>query len=36
MTVDEIEESYGPFPREALPEVMKAASEVLDRPHVAA
>ena len=36
MTVDEIEESYGPFPREALSEVMKAASEVLDSPHVAA
>jgi uncharacterized protein (DUF433 family) len=36
MTVEEIEESYGPFPHEAIPEVLKAASELLDAPHVAA
>jgi uncharacterized protein (DUF433 family) len=36
MTVEEIEDSYGPFPREAIPEILKAASELLDSPHVAA
>jgi uncharacterized protein (DUF433 family) len=36
MTVKEIEETYGSFPGEALPEIMKVASEVLDAPHVAA
>ncbi len=36
MTADEIEETYGSFPREAIPEVMKLASEVLDSSHVAA
>ncbi len=36
MTVAEIEESYGPFPHEAVAEVLKAASELLDTPHVAA
>ena len=36
MTVEEIEESYGHFPHEAIPEVLKAASELLDAPHVAA
>ncbi len=36
MTAAEIEESYGPFPHEAIVEVLKAASEVLDAPHVAA
>jgi uncharacterized protein (DUF433 family) len=36
MSVDEIEESYGPFPHEAIPEILKAASELLDSPHVAA
>ena len=36
MTADEIEETYGPFPREALLEIMRAASEILDAPHVAA
>lgn len=30
MTADEIEETYGAFPREAIPEIMKVASEVLD------
>ena len=36
MTADEIEATYAPFPREALPEIMKVASELLDSPHVAA
>ena len=36
MTVDEIQEAYGPFPREAVPEIMKVASELLDVPHVVA
>jgi len=36
MSAEEIEESYGPFPHEAIPEVLKAASELLDTPHVAA
>ncbi len=36
MSVQEIEETYGKFPREAIPEMMRAASEILDEPHVAA
>ena len=36
MSVEEIEESYGPFPHEAIPEIMKVASELLDSPHVVA
>ena len=36
MTVEEIEETYGSFPHEALPEIMRVASEILDAPHVAA
>ncbi len=36
MSAEEIEDSYGPFPHEAIPEVLKAASELLDSPHVAA
>ncbi len=36
MTVEEIAESYAPFPRQAIPEIMKVASELLDTPHVAA
>lgn len=36
MSVDEIEETYGAVPREAIPEVMKVASEILDAPDVAA
>jgi len=35
MTLDEIAETYGPFPREALPEIMKLAAELLDSAHVA-
>ena len=30
MSLDEIEQTYGPFPREALPEIMKVASEILN------
>lgn len=36
MTVEEIKETYGAFPVEALPEAMRAASEILDTQHVAA
>ncbi len=36
MSAQEIEDSYGPFPHEAIPEALKAASELLDSPHVAA
>lgn len=30
MTIEEIEETYGSFPHEAIPEIMKAASELMD------
>ncbi len=30
MGADEIAETYGPFPKEAIPEIMKVASELLD------
>ena len=36
MSAEEIEETYGRFPREAMPEVMRVASEILDVPNVAA
>jgi len=36
MTAGDIEETYGTFPREAIPEIMKVASEVLDTADVAA
>jgi uncharacterized protein (DUF433 family) len=36
MSVEEIEETYGGFPREAIPEIMRVASEILDAPNVAA
>jgi uncharacterized protein (DUF433 family) len=36
MRAEEIAETYGPFPKEAIPEVMKAASELADSAHVAA
>jgi uncharacterized protein (DUF433 family) len=36
MSAEEIEDNYGTFPHEAIPEVLKAASELLDSPHVAA
>jgi uncharacterized protein (DUF433 family) len=36
MSAKEIAETYGPFPQEAIPEIMKLASELLDSGHVAA
>ncbi|MGA7410448.1 MAG: DUF433 domain-containing protein [Bryobacteraceae bacterium] len=36
MSVEEIVETYGQFPHEAIPEVMRVASEILDAPHVVA
>jgi uncharacterized protein (DUF433 family) len=36
MTVEEIEETYGTLPHEAIPEVMRVASEILDALNVAA
>jgi len=36
MSAEEIEGAHGRFPREAMPEVMRVASEVLDVPNVAA
>ncbi len=36
MSVEEMEETYGQFPHEAIPEVMRVASEILDAPNVAA
>ncbi len=36
MSVNEIAQTYGSFPQEAIPEVMKVASELLDSAHVAA
>ena len=34
MSAEEIEETYGQFPREAIPEVMRVATEILDAPNV--
>ncbi len=36
MSVEEIAESYGPFPKQAIAEIMKVASELVDSEHVAA
>jgi uncharacterized protein (DUF433 family) len=36
MSATEIEETYGPFPHEAVAEILKLASEVLDARNVAA
>ena len=36
MSVAEIEETYGAFPHDALPEIMQAASEAIDMSIVAA
>jgi hypothetical protein len=36
MDAEEIRQTYGPFPDEALPEIMKVAAELLDSSHVAA
>jgi hypothetical protein len=35
MSAEEITQTYGPFPVEAIPEIMKVASELLDSEHVA-
>lgn len=36
MSLREIQQTYAPFPRQAVPEIMKVASECVDAPHVAA
>ena len=36
MTAEEIEETYGAFPHEAITDVMRVASEILDVPNMAA
>jgi len=36
MSAEEIAQTYGPFPPEAIPEIMKVAAELLDSGHVAA
>ncbi len=36
MIAEEIAQTYGPFPQEAISEIMKVASELLDSGHVAA
>lgn len=36
MSVEEIRQTYGPFPEEAIPEILRVASELLDSEHVAA
>ncbi len=36
MSAEEIKQTYGAFPQEAIPEIMKVASELLDSGHVAA
>lgn len=36
MSTEQIENTYGAFPREAIPEIMKVASELIDSEHVAA
>ena len=36
MSIQEIEETYGSLPHDAIPEMMRVASEILDVPHVAA
>lgn len=36
MSPEEIDRTYAPFPHEAIPEIMKLSSELLDQPDVAA
>lgn len=36
MSAEEIADTYGPFPRQALAEIMKLASELVDSERVAA
>ena len=33
MSLEEIDETYGRLPREAIPEMMRIASEILDAPN---
>ena len=35
MSAEEIMQTYGPFPTEAIPEIMKVASDLFDSEHVA-
>ncbi|MGA8059216.1 MAG: DUF433 domain-containing protein [Candidatus Binataceae bacterium] len=35
MSAEDIAQTYGPFPQEAIPEIMKVASELVDSGHVA-
>ena len=36
MSAEEIAQTYAPFPQDAIPEIMKVASELLDSGNVAA
>ena len=36
MTIEEIEKTYGSFPKESLPEIFRFAAEAVDRSNVAA
>ena len=36
MSPEEIDKTYSPFPHEAIPEIMRLSSELLDQPDVAA
>jgi uncharacterized protein (DUF433 family) len=36
MNAEEIRQTYGPFPDEAIPEIMRVAAELLDSSHMAA
>ena len=36
MSPEEIDQTYAPFPHEAIPEMMKLSSKLLDFPNVAA
>ena len=36
MSPEEIDQTYAPFPHEAIPEIMKLSAELLDQPDVAA
>jgi uncharacterized protein (DUF433 family) len=36
MSAEEIADTYGVFPKEAIPEIMKVASELADSQYVAA
>jgi len=36
ISTEEIGETYGPFPKEAIPEIMRVASELVDSANVAA